>query len=434
MPRAARRRSGISSAHRAILEGSALLQSRHAPAACLAAAFLVRLVWILLVDPKPLSDFDWYFTKGIDISLGRGYQEHGLPTAYWPVGYPAFLGAIFALFGRSVLVAKIANVLLYAGVLALSYWLTRRLFRSERTARLTLLLLAFYPNHIAYTSLVASEILFTFLMLLGIALLLVADRRFPVAVLAGVVFGLACLARPQLLLAPFVTIVLLPRAEPLAASLGRTALSLATVYSVLFLVLVPWTVRNYEAFGHPVLVSTNAGVNLLIGNGPWVDGTYTFGPELERIRDGGTEYERDRRALRHAIAYIREHPLTTLGSWPRKFWSLYRNDVEGARWCFDGIEATGKVVPRGLAFAALATSQAYYVFLVAACAATLLASLGTVRASGGVPLLGLGIIAYFTLLGLVFYGGSRYHFPVMPWVAMYAAALVREGSGSARPA
>jgi hypothetical protein len=80
-------------------------------------------------------------------------------------------------------------------------------------------------------------------------------------------------------------------------------------------------------------------------------------------------------------------------------------------------------VPQGLAFAVMAVSQAYYLFLVAACAATLLLSLGTVRGGGGFPLLGLGIIAYFTLLGLLFYGSSRYHFPVMPWVAMYAAAL-----------
>src|SRR5437899_2735449 len=129
------------------------LQSRYFPAACLGAAFLVRLAWALLVDPKPVSDFDWYFAKGIDISHGLGYQEHGAPTAFWPVGYPAFLGAIFALFGRSLLIAKIANALLYTGVLALSYWLAGRLFRSTLTAKLALLILAFYPNHIAYTSL-----------------------------------------------------------------------------------------------------------------------------------------------------------------------------------------------------------------------------------------------------------------------------------------
>jgi len=195
------------------------------------------------------------------------------------------------------------------------------------------------------------------------------------------------------------------------------------VYSVLLLVLVPWTVRNYRAFGQLAFVSTNAGVNLLIGNGPWADGTYTFGPELEQIRDGGNEYERDRRARRYAIDYIREHPVTTLELWPRKLWFLYRNDVDGARWCFQGIEAAGKAVPRGLAFAVMAVLQAYYLLLVGACGATVLLSLGTAGRGGGFPLLGLGMIAYFTLLAVVFYGGARYYFPIMPWVAMYAAAL-----------
>jgi len=36
---------------------SALLESRHVPTALLGAAFLVRLAWILLVDPKPFSDW-----------------------------------------------------------------------------------------------------------------------------------------------------------------------------------------------------------------------------------------------------------------------------------------------------------------------------------------------------------------------------------------
>ena len=71
----------------------------------------------------------------------------------------------------------------------------------------------------------------------------------------------------------------------------------------------------------------------------------------------------------------------------------------------------------------MAVSQAYYLLLVGACGATVLLSPGTARGGDGFPLLGLGIIAYFTLLALVFYGGARYHFPIMPWVAMYAAAL-----------
>lgn len=403
----------------------ALLQKRYFPAACFGAAFLIRVVWMLLVDPKPLSDFDWYYARGIDMSLGRGLQEHGVPTAYWPVGYPAFLGALFALFGKSLLVAKIANLLLYMGVIALSYWLAGRLFRSTLTARLTLLILAFYPNHIAYTSLVASESLWAFLMLLGIALLLLPGSRSLMAILSGITFGLACLVRPQLLPVPLIALLLLPRGER-PRPLGERLLTLAGVYATILVVLVPWTIRNYRAFGHVVLVSTNAGGNLLTGNNPWADGTYMERPEFTEIVGPGNEYEKDRRAKSYAIDYIREHPLATLKLMPRKLWYLYRGDIEGIRWSTQGIEAKGERVPKGLWTAIEVVAEGYYLLMIAACATTLLLVLqskGVGAARASFPLLGIGFIGYFTLLGLIFYGGSRYHFPVMFWVAMYAASL-----------
>jgi 4-amino-4-deoxy-L-arabinose transferase-like glycosyltransferase len=396
----------------------AFLRSRYFPAACLAAGLLVRLAWILLVDPKPVSDFAWYFTKAIDISFGRGYQSNGVPTAYWPVGYCGFLGGLFALFGRSLFVARIANVLLYTGVLALSYWVAGRLFRSTLTARLTLLILAFYPNHIAYSSLVASESLFMFLMLLGVALLLLENSRLLMALLAGAVFGLACLVRPQLLPLPLAFVLLLP-----GAKWGGKLITLAGVYAVMLLVLLPWTLRNYKAFGHVVLVSTNGGGNLLIGNNPWANGAYVFRPEFMQIVDGGNEYEQDRRAGGYAIRYMREHPVATLKLLPLKFWYLYRGDVEGIRWSIEGIEAGGKEAPGWLGTPAVAVSEAYYVILGVAFVASVFLFLRKGRDRVAFPSVGLVVIAFFTLLGLAFYGGSRYHFPVMPWVAMYAASI-----------
>jgi hypothetical protein len=65
-------------------------------------------------------------------------------------------------------------------------------------------------------------------------------------------------------------------------------------------------------------------------------------PEVEPILDGGNEYERDRRARRYAIDYVREHPMSTLKLWPRKLWYLYGSDVDGARWCFKGSRRQGR--------------------------------------------------------------------------------------------
>jgi hypothetical protein len=120
---------------------------------------------------------------GIDFAADRGYSvaadsfwphnipprvggtlENRSPTAYWPVGYPAFLGLLFTLFGSSLFMAQAGNVILYTGVLVFASYIGKTLFEAELVGRVTLLLLAFYPDHIAYSSLLASEVLFLFLL------------------------------------------------------------------------------------------------------------------------------------------------------------------------------------------------------------------------------------------------------------------------------
>ena len=187
---------------------------------CLILAVILRVGWIITMDVQPVSDFRWYYERGLDFATGQGYsiapsdfwpenvpsatlppigeQSDGYQyTAYWPVGYPAFLGLLFTIFGSSLWVAKIANIVLYLGILIFSYYLAKRLFLSELTGRVTLLILTFYPDHIAYTSLLATEILFLFLFLLACTLLIIPKYQMRLAVISGVVFGGACLVKPQ---------------------------------------------------------------------------------------------------------------------------------------------------------------------------------------------------------------------------------------------
>jgi hypothetical protein len=108
---------------------------------------------------------------------------------------------------------------------------------------------------------------------------------------------------------------------------------------------------------------------------------------------------------------------------PRKFFYLYRGDVEGIRWSLEGIHADGRSMPEAAATGLVVLAQTYYMVLAMTCLACVFLVLRTRAFRSGFPTLGLGVIGYFTLLGLVFFGGGRYHFPEMPFVAMYAAAL-----------
>src|SRR5690349_525297 len=87
----------------------------------LIAALVVRTVWLATVDTKPVTDFHWYFLRAISMVRGEGYSVDGVPTAYWPVGYPAFLAFVFKVFGTSVWIAKLSNAVLTLASVALAW-------------------------------------------------------------------------------------------------------------------------------------------------------------------------------------------------------------------------------------------------------------------------------------------------------------------------
>src|SRR6476659_1234969 len=116
------------------------IEHRYFLPVCVVAGVVLRVLWICFVNAPQVSDFKWYYERAISISTGQGYAVDGIPTAYWPVGYPGFLGVVFTLFGPSIFLAKAINILLYTGITLLTYALSRMLFNSELAARLAFLL------------------------------------------------------------------------------------------------------------------------------------------------------------------------------------------------------------------------------------------------------------------------------------------------------
>ena len=453
---------------------------KHFVPICLVAAFLIRIVWISLLQVQPVSDMRWYYERGMDFAAGKGYSvsastywpenlppaaliadnEYSTqrrPTAYWPVGYPAFLGLLFAIFGPSVLVAKVANVFLYTGILCLAYSIARKMFNSELNGRITLLILSLYPNHIAYSSLLATEILFLFLLLLAIALLTLFSARLWMLLASGGVFGLACLVKPQAIFVPAVIFAVsvlaaggrqellkqlvrhhrdyyIPR--PRSWRLNRDyqdhfdgALACCViVYIALGLTILPWIVRNYYVFNDFVFISNNGGINLLVGNNPYASGAYGHHEQIaSMLSDVKNERERDMRAHSIAVDYAVSHAWDAFRLWPRKLWYLYSKDVEGISWNENGMDISEGSVGQSIMLTLKAIAQLYYMFIVAVFVLFFISRLHQHRkkaTNGPVPMFGLWIGLYFTLLCLLTFGDSRFHFPVMPWMVMYAGAFV----------
>src|SRR5437868_20672 len=141
----------------------------------LALAAVVRVGWIVFIaaiGAHQASDASWYYDRAVDLASGRGYSIDGIPTAYWPVGYPGFLGLLFRFAGPGYGLVYLSNLLLLLLAIYLSGAIALRLFKSRSVAGLTMLILALYPNQIAYTTLALSEPLFLCLGMAAILLLL----------------------------------------------------------------------------------------------------------------------------------------------------------------------------------------------------------------------------------------------------------------------
>ncbi|MEP6878990.1 MAG: glycosyltransferase family 39 protein, partial [Nitrosospira sp.] len=312
-----------------------LLESPFFLPGCFIFAMGVRAALIFFVPVQMGSDAGWFFSRGVGIANGEGYSEGGYPTAYWPVGYPGFLGILFFFFGEDQFVGQAANLLMAAATFFLQLWLTRRIFHSETTARLAVLFLAIYPNNIGYTAFLLTEVYFTFLLLLGTYLYL-ARYGWRGIFACGVVFGLATLTKPQVIFLPALLILFRLLAHEGWSNLREHVVKGITIYLIMAAVLTPWAMRNSQVFGERVLVSTNGGATLLTGNNPSADGGYVENDSLVFQRNFSVpdQVESDRRATKLAIGWIKENPGRFLELIPLKIWALWSKDGE-AEWGYE---------------------------------------------------------------------------------------------------
>jgi 4-amino-4-deoxy-L-arabinose transferase-like glycosyltransferase len=406
------------------------------PLLLLLAALIPRLLWINSFDWRPFNDAAWYQQSAVDLAHGLGYLAAGRPTAYFPIGYPGFLAGLFLVFPADQFTVALANVALGAGLVLVSLRLFREIGLSEAEARWTALLIALCPTLVLYASLGMTETLFTFLLLSGTSLLLVARRSPSAALAAGLVFGAATLVRSQVLLLPACMLLSLLVLQSWRA--GRVLRVAALLYLGLACVVAPWTLRNWLVLGTPVLVSTNDGANLLLGNNPetrWGSG-YPVTARLAQDLEGVTYTEQrtppdeagwDRRVRARALSYIAADPLHYLLLWPRKIQRHFGAD----ELVFD---LNGKQ-------AALAGADIHHVMAVIAPLRDLFHV-----AQIGLLLFGLGLaigcpwlrpavlfcalpVAYFAALSCLFFGEPRFNFPAIPFLigggVFVAAALWR---------
>jgi 4-amino-4-deoxy-L-arabinose transferase-like glycosyltransferase len=232
---------------------------------CLAAilfiALTLRLHAALTANEPPRDDALEYDKLAANISSGRGYiDDDGSPTSFRPPLYPAFLAAIYYVFGHSYPAARVCQAVLGALVVFLIYLIGRDIY-PEKAALSAAFMTAIYPSYVILTTYLLSEVLFTFLLAAAVYLLLrLRSAYIKTASLLGAVLGMLSLTRPSAAALPLIFITMFG-----VVMRGRTKRRLFYLAAALLLfymmILAPWSVRNAIIHGRFSLISSNGGLN-----------------------------------------------------------------------------------------------------------------------------------------------------------------------------
>jgi 4-amino-4-deoxy-L-arabinose transferase-like glycosyltransferase len=238
-------------------------------------ALVIRLAYVLTLQPRSFwFDGEQYsrLATGL-LDHGSYLNDRGRPSAYWPPGYPLFLAAIYQLFGVNIVAVRVVQCLVGAATVAVVHRIARRVL-DRSGAWLAALATALYPMFIYSAGADMPVTLQIALIAGGVLLTLVAVERNSAraALGAGLLGAWATLVAGSALPAFLWFALWMVWSRDGAAGRGHSRnLRLALVCLLpIVLVVGAWTVRNQRAFGRTVLVSTNAGYNLWLGNHPGV--------------------------------------------------------------------------------------------------------------------------------------------------------------------
>lgn len=435
-----------------------------------AAGLVLRLVWVVWVThhpPASLYDPARYLGYAREISSGKGMIEplSGHPTAYYPPGYPWFLGIVAWLakpFTHDIpLAGGVVQAVIGALTATLAGFVARRLAGARAGVAATVVL-ALYPNLIFHTGALLGETLYDFLFVAFLAVVFLrpwsAGFSAGRALASGVLLGLAVMVRPiSLAIVPVVLacwwwqarrIRSLPEVD--LEAIGSDAPAHATTvlversprYGVAALLLVvgvvacivPWTVRNEVRMHHLILISTNTGDNFCIGHAKGATGAFQLLPACQvpdDILDGpDAEVRSDDAKMAAGKAGLRADP----GHEPWLTWNRFY-----VMWIRDGdhdavVAVQSYRIDRWIALPTEARlfriADVAYWFVALAGVAGLVVLVAR-RRPEGVFLVASAMMT--AAVPLAFFGDSRFKVPVIPLLIIAAACLLRDPVATAEP-
>jgi len=247
-------------------------------------AFLVRLVYLLELSQQPgfsvpMVDEKWHWEWAHEI-LQKSFWGEG---AYFRAPlYPYFLALLVKITASSIFWVKFLQIFLCCGTAIFLYRLADRLF-GEKAALVSGLIYAFYGTLVFYETMFLIPVLFLFFLVWGMDRLIAyrESGSLKTWLVTGLLFGLATISRPNVLLViPFLMLwVYLTHQKPVR--FGTCIKPPLALLAGVIIVLTPVIVRNIIITGDFILVSSQGGVNLYLGNNEYANGLSMVMPEVE---------------------------------------------------------------------------------------------------------------------------------------------------------
>ena len=396
-------------------------------------AFIVRLVCLFQIESIPV----FYHLPGDPLAYDQWAQRIvagdwiGQGVFYQAPLYPYVLAVLQLILGHDLWAIRVAQLLLSAAACSLIYLAGKRFF-SRTTGIVAGVILCFNAPAIFFGSVIDKTVTDLFLVVLMLAVVGWAEvGKQRIGFLAiGVTLGLLALSRENTLIWAAIIPVWL-WLHFASESGSRRAQRLGLFFAGLAVVLIPVGLRNYAVGGQFTLTTSQMGPNFYIGNNPSADGTYAS----IRLATGEKQFEQAEaqrlaeQAAGHALSaaqvssywlgqslnYIRSQPAAWFGLLWKK-WLIVWNvrEIEDSddfylyrKWswllaAFGWINHFGILAPLAAVGVAATWRQWRRLWLLYAL---------TLSFAGSVAL---------------FYIFGRYRFPLVPFLALFAAAAVVE--------
>ena len=262
----------------------------------IAAGFILRLLFIIETQNSPFiqhlfSDSKIYndWAKEI-VSSGNWF---GSNVFFMSPFYPYFIAVFYKIFGESVLLIRIIQVLISSINIFIIYLIGRELF-NKTIGYAAAVIAAFYSMFIFYSGLLLSETIqiFTVSVLVYYLITTIQKKLEKDWFWVGLLLGICAIIRANILL-----FILFLIAWFVFKIYSKEYQGNYIKKSLIFLILgtsipiIPVTLNNYLAANDFVLITSNGGINFYLGNNSNSQGVFSAPAEFDFYNDmSGQKY------------------------------------------------------------------------------------------------------------------------------------------------